>query len=115
MNLLIVFIALIILCIVPIIIVIVIYSRSTTVPVPIIPPNPIPSSSLKFAGIRVTMKSKFPKTAASYKVLYRLPGVPSLPMDYVLPSPYLPTACNCGNRSRCRFQARTVARTCQQI
>lgn len=96
MNLVLVFIALIILCIVPIIIVIVINSRRSTVPVPIIPPGTImPSLSLKFAGIRVTMKSKFPKIAAARKAIASLPSIPSLPMDYVLPSPYLPTPCNC--------------------
>ncbi len=95
MNLLIVFIALIILCIVPIIIVIVINSRrNTSLPKPGTQ-NPLIPSSLKFAGIRVTMKSKFPKIAAAHKVVTTFPSAPSLPMDYVLPSPYLPTACNC--------------------
>ena len=95
MNLLIVFIALIILCIVPIIIVIVINSRrNTSLPKPGTL-NPLTPSSLKFAGIRVTMKSKFPKIAAAHKVVTTFPSAPSLPIDYVLPSPYLPTACNC--------------------
>jgi hypothetical protein len=41
------------------------------------------------------MQSKFPLIAATRKALVSLPSAPVLPLDYVLPSPYLPTACLC--------------------
>jgi len=68
-------------------------------PTPILPTRPIsptqPGTVIKYATIKINMRSRFPLTAAARKPLAALPSAPTLPLDFVLPSPYLPTPCLC--------------------